>query len=126
VRLQQIYDRFRDAAAVYVVYIREAHPIDEWQVPNNVAEGVEFAQTRSEQERLQVATTCAVTLNLNIPILIDGMDDAAERAYRAWPERLYVLSKDGTVIYKGGKGPYGFKPDELEQFLIASCEAPDR
>jgi type I thyroxine 5'-deiodinase len=86
-------------------------------VPNNVQEGVEFAQARTEEERSQIATTCAVSLNLNIPILIDNMDDAAERAYSAWPERLYVLSKQGIVIYKGGKGPYGFNPEELERFL---------
>ena len=86
-------------------------------MPNNIAEGVEFAHTRTEEERNQVATACAVTLNLNIPILIDSMDDAAERAYNAWPERLYVLSKEGAVNYKGGKGPYGFNPEELERFL---------
>ena len=78
---------------------------------------MEFAQARTAEERNQIATTCAVTLNLNIPILIDGIDDAAERAYNAWPERLYVLSKDGIVLYKGGKGPYGFNPEELERFL---------
>jgi hypothetical protein len=117
VRLQEIHDRFQDWATFYVVYIREAHPTDEWQVSNNVAEGVEFAQTRSMQERQTVADACAVGLKLDIPILIDRMDDAAGIAYSAWPERLYVLAVDGTIVYKGGKGPYGFAPDELDTFL---------
>jgi hypothetical protein len=56
-------------------------------------------------------------LKLDIPILIDGMDNAADHAYNAWPERLYVLSPGGSVAYKGGKGPYGFSPDELHNFL---------
>jgi hypothetical protein len=100
-----------------VVYIREAHPVDEWQVPSNPVDGVEYTQTRSIEERQTVATACAVGTRLCIPILIDGMDDAAERAFSAWPERLYVLSGQGKVVYKGGKGPYGFSPEELRAFL---------
>ena len=100
-----------------MVYIREAHPTDEWQVANNLAEHVEFAQTRSLEERHAVATACATSLKLDIPILIDKMDDVANKAFSAWPERLYVLDQDGCVLYKGGKGPYGFAPDELDAFL---------
>ncbi len=107
-----------------MVYIREAHPVDEWQLPSNVAEGVEYAQTRSLAERQSLATACATGLKLDIPILIDTMDNAAALAYGAWPERLYVLSESGTVVYKGGKGPYGFAPDELEAFLIAAYPQP--
>ena len=99
------------------MYIREAHPTDEWQVANNLTEHVVFARARSLQERDTVATACAVALKLDIPILIDTMDDAANRAFSAWPERLYVLDSDGKVIYKGGKGPYGFAPDEFDAFL---------
>lgn len=100
-----------------MVYIREAHPVDEWQVPNNLTDGVEYAQPRSAAERESVASACAVGMRLGIPILVDGMDDAAERAFNAWPERLYVLDKEGKVVYKGGKGPYGFAPDALDEFL---------
>jgi len=84
---------------------------------SNVADGVEYAQTRSMEERTRVATACAVGLRLAIPVLIDGMDDAASRAYNAWPERLYVLDGDGTAVYQGGKGPFGFAPQKLEAFL---------
>ena len=100
-----------------MVYIREAHPVDEWQAPDNLADHVEFAQTRTLAERRTVATACTVALNLNIPILLDTMDDAAGTAFQAWPERLYVLSESATVAYKGGKGPYGFAPEELSEFL---------
>ncbi len=32
---------------------------------------------------------------------LDAMDDAAEQAFCAWPERLYVLSDTLHVLYKG-------------------------
>ena len=56
-------------------------------------------------------------LGLTTPIRIDGMENDADRAYNAWPERLYVVSEEGRIVYQGGKGPYGFKPEELEAFL---------
>jgi len=51
------------------------------------------------------------------------MENTAGRAFNAWPERLYVLSREGTVLYKGGKGPYDFNPDELERFLAERLSA---
>jgi hypothetical protein len=54
-----------------------------------------------------------------MPILVDDMDNTADIAYNGCPERLYVLSADGRVGYQGGKGPYGFNPDELAVYLEA-------
>ena len=41
------------------------------------------------------------------------MDDAVNRAYAAWPTRLYLVGLDGKVVYAGGMGPYDFKPVKL-------------
>jgi hypothetical protein len=35
-------------------------------------------------------------------------------AYNALPDRLYLIGKDGRIAFKGGHGPLGFKPAELE------------
>ena len=45
------------------------------------------------------------------------MDDAVAKAYAAMPERLYLIGKDGTVVYKGGMGPMFFRPPEWEQAI---------
>jgi alkylhydroperoxidase family enzyme len=34
------------------------------------------------------------------------------------PDRLYVIGSDGRVAYKGGRGPFGFSPGEMEQSLV--------
>jgi hypothetical protein len=36
------------------------------------------------------------------------------------PARLYVIDSKGKVAYKGGRGPFGFKPGEMEQALVMS------
>ena len=51
-------------------------------------------------------------------MLIDDMDNAVEEVYSGWPDRLYIVKKDGTIGYKGRPGPRGFDPREMEQALI--------
>ena len=104
----------------YVVYIHEAHPADGWVLESNTDAEIDVLNARSIEERQGVATMCSTKLSLSIPVFVDGMDNAADRAFNAWPERLYVISTDGTVAYQGGKGPYGFDPEELATFVASA------
>ena len=38
----------------------------------------------------------------------------AAAAYGAWPDRLYLVGRDGRIAFQGGTGPFGFLPEELE------------
>jgi type I thyroxine 5'-deiodinase len=49
--------------------------------------------------------------------VIDGFDNKTECAYTGWPERIYLIDRNNRVIYKSKPGPFGFKPEELEQAL---------
>ena len=50
------------------------------------------------------------------PILVDAMDDRANLAFAALPERLYVIL-DGKVVLQGGLGPFNYNIEEVEHFL---------
>lgn len=52
-----------------------------------------------------------------LPALVDGIDDAVNRAYAAQPDRLFLVGRDGKIAYTGGRGPGGFKPAELEDAI---------
>jgi type I thyroxine 5'-deiodinase len=95
------------------VYIQEAHPIDAWQIPSNERDRVLFTDPKTLDERTQVAGLCVRNLKIDLPAVIDGPDNAAERAYTGWPDRLYVIDRDGRVAYKSAPGPFGFKPAEM-------------
>ena len=84
---------------------------------SNVEEQVMFAQPTTQTERQEVANACMVGLRLSIPAVLDTLDNRADIAFNGWPERLYVLSAAGQIVYQGGKGPYGFNPEELASFL---------
>lgn len=97
-----------------MVYIREAHPLDGASPMGGGAYPIVEDPT-SYEERKGVAEVCMTKLALEpMPALVDGIDDAVNLAYAAWPERLYLIDFDGVVAYRGGPGPYEFEPDELE------------
>ncbi len=97
-----------------IVYIREAHAID-GRAPAAAPGDPLIEEPISLEERGFVAEQCVAALNFQgIPTVVDGMDNAVAKAYAAAPDRLYLVGKDGTIAYRGGRGPWGFLPDELE------------
>lgn len=78
---------------------------------------MKLGQTNTLAERSERAQQCVATLKLSIPALVDGEDNRVNRAYAAWPDRLYVIGSDGRIAYKGGRGPSGFRPAEVEHWL---------
>ena len=115
--LNKLYRQYRDRAAFYVVYIEEAHPIDAWQIDDNIKDDVLVATTKTDGERLNVAGVCLTKLGIELPSVVDGADNQVERAYTGWPDRLYVIDRDGLIAYKSAAGPFGFKPAEVEATL---------
>jgi hypothetical protein len=47
------------------------------------------------------------------------MSNAAELAYAAWPERIYIIDEGGHIAYRGGMGPFNYKPAEARDWLAA-------
>lgn len=112
-----MYQSNRDRAAFMFVYVREAHPSDEWQMPVNEKEGVVFAQPKTIAARHEVAWQCCDKLALTMPSVVDTIDNHVDDLYAGWPERIFIVGKDGRIAYAGGQGPFGFKPAEAEAWL---------
>jgi hypothetical protein len=136
VSLQALYQRYHEQVQFLMVYIREAHPVDGWWLGrglfslalkmyrSQVATDVYDPQTI--EERRAVAARCDVALQYGIPTLVDEMDDAVNKAYAAWPTRLYLIGLDGRVVYGGGLGPFDFKPAKLEKAVEQYITQIDR
>ena len=120
-----MYRQYRDGMEFFVVYIREAHPIDEWQVESNERERILFAQPTSSGERTEIARVCSLRLELSIPTLIDDMDNSTDLKYYALPDRLYLVGRDGRVAYRGGPGPFGFVAADLERAIVDYLAHPE-
>jgi hypothetical protein len=107
-----------------VVYIREAHPEEGWILPENRRSRLAVHEPVTDEERRDVASTCAVDLRLRMPMVIDRVDNAVASAYGGWPDRLYLISRDRRIVFQGSEGPFGFRPEELEQAIEAEVRSP--
>ena len=106
----------------YCVYIQEAHPDDGWQVAMNFDDDVIFNQPETLAEREALAQVCALRLNMEMPMLLDDIDNQADTLFAALPERLYVLDADGIVRFRTVVGSPGFDVDAWEIAVRASCD----
>jgi hypothetical protein len=85
---------------------------------SNDRAGIAFAQPTTKAGRTGIAARCCQALRITMPLLVDEIDDRVGRAYSGMPDRIYVVGRDGRVVYKGGRGPFGFNPGEMEQALL--------
>ncbi len=103
----------------FVVYIKEAHALDS-RSPMSVEQGMPLIQDAvTQSERNATAKVCMTKMALEpMPALVDDMDNTANDGYSAWPDRMYLIGKDGNVAYHGGRGPFGFKTEELAEAIV--------
>ena len=125
--LHNLYQEFSDQIQFIKVYIREAHPVDGWWFGKGLMNTLlnlsgskasrNLYDPKTLEERRGAASDCEESLQFGIKTYVDEMDDLVNKAYAAWPTRLYLINEEGTVIYVGGLGPFGFKPDGLKQAI---------
>ena len=84
---------------------------------SNIKDKVVFASPKNEEERAYVAGACVRKLGIKFPAVLDEFGNSTELAYTGWPDRLYLIDRDGKVAYKSRPGPFGFKPDDLKTAL---------
>lgn len=122
--LEDLHRRFADDVAFFVVYIKEAHPEDGWVLDRNRRAGVRVIDPTTHEQRAAVASTCALRLRMTLPVLVDETDNAVASAYGGWPDRLYLIGRDGRIAFQGHEGPVGFRPAELERAIRVELSTP--
>ena len=121
--LEEMYRRRKDDVEFLRIYIREAHPTDhKGPTETNGKAGILIKQPLTLDDRCSVAGQCSATLNIQGPLVVDEIDNRVGRAWGGWPDRLYIIDRDGRVAYRGGPGPFAFNPREMEQSLVLLME----
>ena len=94
-----------------IIYIEEAHASDGWRFENNY----DIKQHRSIEDRLMAAKKLR-DIGTGCSIVVDRMDNQANALYGGLYERLYIIL-NSVVVYAGDRGPYGYRPDEVHDWL---------
>jgi hypothetical protein len=96
--LDRLYHDVQGNASVFMVYTREAHPVDGWDIDRNKQDHIQIQQPTSEIARNSVARQARDSLQLTMPILMDGMDDAVTHEFGGFPNAAVVIDRQGIVF----------------------------
>ena len=128
-RLKELHQKYRDDVEFIVVYVKEAHPTDKWWLGRSRTQRLlhewsgnparlDVADPVTLEQRRKVAASCQANLfDGVVPLYVDTMNDAVSAHYAGKPTRIYLIGKDGRVLYNPGIGPFGFSPEEFETVI---------
>src|SRR5260370_41031418 len=78
-----------------------------------------YAQPKTLEQRLIISNDFIKRFKFTLPFGIEDISNAADNAYYAWPERIYIIDESGRIAYRGGMGPFNYKPEEAREWLAA-------
>jgi type I thyroxine 5'-deiodinase len=84
---------------------------------SNIRDKVIYRTPQNFDERTEVASSCVRNLGIKIPAIVDDYEQLTERAYTGWPDRIYLIDREGRIALKTNPGPFGFDPSQLSSHL---------
>ncbi len=85
-------EKYSDHVQILNVYTPEAHPGEK--------DFEKYAPHTSYEQKLEYACELVDTCNMQVPVLVDGMDKAVHDMFGELPNMVYVINKTGKVVYK--------------------------
>lgn len=100
--LARLQDEFgAQGFSFFLLYTRESHPAEN------------FGAHQSFEQKLAYARELRRLENIRVPMLVDHLDGRIHLAYGAWPNALFVIHKDGRLVFRSNMANHA----ELRQFL---------
>ena len=95
----EFYNRYKDKLNIFIVYISEAHFVEEngygWAIGYNYR----IPQHKTLEERIVRAKQLRDEFAINIPMFIDNMGHSFNLEYGAWPDMLYYITNNKVVFF---------------------------
>jgi hypothetical protein len=117
---------FGDQVSIAVLYTLEAHPSGnaspyrdgpEWQMPENVREGILRKQPRTLEERDQLAGELKERLGLSLPVVLDEMSNQGWKILGGGPNMAFLIDRNGIVQAKQAWFDAEEMQEEIQDFL---------
>lgn len=106
------YNRMQDEFAAsdvgfYLLYTRESHCAENYGPHESLEHKVDRAR---ELQRLE---------NVKIPIIVDDVEGTVHRKYGPWPSALFVIDREGQLVYRSNMANSKELKQLLEDLLFA-------
>lgn len=105
--LNRLWEYFRWRPVQFLfIYVREPHP------------GETYPHHTSMDQKVAVAKKLQGIEDIRFPVLVDELDGRVHRAYGARPNPVFVVSRNGRLIYRAGHADPGPLREYLEHLLL--------
>src|SRR5262245_40070499 len=120
--LETLYQTYKDRVEFLFINVSEAsHPEPRLEKAFRSRSG----KLRTLEGRREWARYAMAVLRLTIPGTIDTADGQAELAYGAYPFRLVVVGRDGTILADAGNGlPSGWDFEVIGDWMKENLPVP--
>jgi len=118
--LNELSKKFGPRVTFALVYVSEAHGSGAWQSTANEREHIDLPAERTMADKQEHAALCLRKLRIPYQALVDGMDRATEKAYAAWPSRVYVIDRQGRITFQTRLTELEFDGDALASAIAMS------
>jgi len=81
-----------DDAELWHLYVREPHPQER--------KFKKYFPHKNYEDRIAYAQELREVMNIESPIVLDGMDEKIHLRYGNMPNAVYVVDKKGNIVYK--------------------------
>ncbi len=111
--VQELYDEFGDRVKFIMLYVREAHP------------GENFTQSATMEEKLESARALKKFYDIQWTVAADNVDGDLHRALDPKPNSAYLVNSEGTIVFRS---LWAADRDALRQALDAAAagRVPER
>lgn len=86
--VQELFDEFGERVTFVMLYVREAHP------------GENFAQSESVKNKLEYARMLKSFYGIDWTVAADNIDGDLHRALDPKPNSAYLMASDGTILFR--------------------------
>ena len=124
--MNSLHAEFGARARFVMVYIHEAHAVDEWPINSARCNGTRGAvcirAPVSTAERCESAAAFARDFNVRMPMLVDLVEgEEFEKHYAPWPLRFFIVQQGKLqhIASPENSGHYSLQP--VREWLLAHC-----
>jgi len=112
--LNGLQDEFSEKNFSFLLlYTRESHPAENYGAHESFEQKLSYAR---ELQRLE---------NIRLPMIVDHLDGRIHRAYGPWPNALFVIDKDGRLIFRSNMANHRELREFLEDIVAAEKAMAD-
>jgi peroxiredoxin len=110
----QLHKEFEPrGVAFFLLYTRESHPGENYPAHQSLEQKIAYAR---DLQRLE---------DVEIPVIVDHLDGRIHRAYGVWPNALFVIHKDGRLVFRSNMANHCELRQYLEDLLAAENAAAE-